>query len=236
MSKRSKVLLWLFGVLASAAAVSTVLLYWLVRRSRLNVGTPQPTSTSDGVVTQPGGGPPVVAPSDGGQDGCQISCGDSCGDSCSEAGNGVCDDAFNDVCQQPMDDVCGGTADSCNSGSSSCDTGSSSCDTGSTNCGSTVTGSQLFQMLAGGQLWMSNAALWPRDRVSLPARIGIAMIRGYQRHVSQRLGTRCRYSPSCSEYGVEALRRYGALDGAMLTVARIRRCTAMVPFGTLDPA
>lgn len=221
----------MFGALASAAAAFTVLLYWLVRRDRPNLSTPpQPPSTPDG-VTQPGGGPPVAAPSDTENDGCQI----SCGDSCSSAASGVCDDAFNNVCQQPMDDVCGGTADSCNSGSSSCDAGSSSCDSGS-GCQSTVAGSHLFQMLAGGQIWMSAAATPPRDRVTLPARIGISVIRGYQRHMSQRLGTRCRFTPSCSEYGVEALSRYGALDGAMLTVARIRRCTVMVPFGTLDPA
>lgn len=236
--KRSKLLWWVFGVVASAAAACTVVLYWLLRRSRPSAGTPAP-STSDGVVTQPGGGPPVAPPNGGTDDGCQVSCDDSCG----PAAGGVCDDAFNDVCQQPLDDVCGGTADSCtsgsescNSGSSSCDTGSSGCDTGTSNCASTVAGSQLLQLLTGAQPWMSMAASRPRDRVTLPARIGVSVIRAYQRHVSRRLGTRCRFTPSCSEYGVDALRRYGALDGAMLTIARIRRCTVTVPFGTLDPA
>jgi putative membrane protein insertion efficiency factor len=75
----------------------------------------------------------------------------------------------------------------------------------------------------------------PRDRPSLPGRAGAVAIRGYQRWVSPRLGIRCRHEPSCSAYGLTAVRRYGLGPGSRLTAARIGRCTRDTPFGTLDP-
>jgi putative membrane protein insertion efficiency factor len=62
----------------------------------------------------------------------------------------------------------------------------------------------------------------------------IAAIRGYRR-VSPRLPTRCRYTPTCSAYGLEAVQRHGARTGLLLTAARLRRCRPGVAFGTLDP-
>jgi putative membrane protein insertion efficiency factor len=38
------------------------------------------------------------------------------------------------------------------------------------------------------------------------------------------LGNRCRFHPSCSDYALEALRRYGLLEGVRLSVRRIGRC------------
>ncbi|HWH00360.1 MAG TPA: membrane protein insertion efficiency factor YidD [Pilimelia sp.] len=63
----------------------------------------------------------------------------------------------------------------------------------------------------------------------------MAAIRGYRRWLSPRLPTRCRHRPTCSGYGLEAVRRYGLVTGARLTAGRIRRCTAEVPRGTADP-
>ena len=54
--------------------------------------------------------------------------------------------------------------------------------------------------------------------------IFLAPIRLYQRVLSPMLPARCKYHPSCSEYAVEAVRRYGVLRGAVLAVWRILRC------------
>ena len=59
-------------------------------------------------------------------------------------------------------------------------------------------------------------------------------IKGY-RKVSPRLPTRCRYQPTCSAYGLEAVRRYGSRKGLRLTAARLARCRPGVRYGTPDP-
>ena len=50
------------------------------------------------------------------------------------------------------------------------------------------------------------------------------LIRAYQLAISPLLGPRCRFYPSCSQYGLEAIEAHGALRGAWLTVKRIARC------------
>jgi putative membrane protein insertion efficiency factor len=52
----------------------------------------------------------------------------------------------------------------------------------------------------------------------------IGLIRLYQLVLSPWFPASCRFTPSCSEYGLEALRRHGALKGASLTIGRILRC------------
>jgi len=46
---------------------------------------------------------------------------------------------------------------------------------------------------------------------------------------------RCRFKPSCSNYSVEAVRRYGIGRGLAMTAERLVRCRTSVPFGTADP-
>jgi putative membrane protein insertion efficiency factor len=75
----------------------------------------------------------------------------------------------------------------------------------------------------------------PRRRTSGPALAGVAAIRAYQRWLSPRLPTACRHTPTCSRYGIAAVRRYGLAHGVRLTAGRISRCTADVPRGTHDP-
>ncbi len=65
-------------------------------------------------------------------------------------------------------------------------------------------------------------------------RAALAAIRGYRR-VSPRLPVRCRYEPSCSAYGQEAIARYGLRAGGRMIAARLRRCRPGVPVGTVDP-
>jgi len=45
----------------------------------------------------------------------------------------------------------------------------------------------------------------------------------------------CRYRPSCSEYSILAVQRYGIVRGFGMTVSRVHRCRKSVPFGTYDP-
>ena len=55
-------------------------------------------------------------------------------------------------------------------------------------------------------------------------RLALGLIRGYQRFVSPVLPPSCRFVPICSEYGYEAIAKYGILKGGRLAVWRILRC------------
>lgn len=52
----------------------------------------------------------------------------------------------------------------------------------------------------------------------------VAPIRFYQRCVSPMLPPACRFTPTCSQYAVEALRKHGPVRGLYLTVRRVLRC------------
>ena len=52
----------------------------------------------------------------------------------------------------------------------------------------------------------------------------VAPIRLYQRAISPALPSRCKYHPSCSEYAVDAVRRYGVVRGVVLAGWRLLRC------------
>ena len=54
--------------------------------------------------------------------------------------------------------------------------------------------------------------------------VATAPIRLYQRAISPALPARCRYHPTCSEYAIQAVRRYGVLRGAVLGGWRLLRC------------
>ncbi|ELY3981249.1 membrane protein insertion efficiency factor YidD [Cronobacter sakazakii] len=66
------------------------------------------------------------------------------------------------------------------------------------------------------------------------SRLLIALIRVYQRFISPLLGPHCRFHPTCSQYGIEALRRFGVLKGSWLTVKRVLKCHTLNPGGD-DP-
>lgn len=61
-----------------------------------------------------------------------------------------------------------------------------------------------------------------------------ALVRFYQRHISGLKPPSCRFYPTCSAYALEALERFGALKGSVLSIWRILRCN---PFckGGIDP-
>ena len=52
----------------------------------------------------------------------------------------------------------------------------------------------------------------------------IRIIKLYQKYISPMKRTKCPYIPTCSQYGLEAIEKYGALKGGLLAVWRIRSC------------
>lgn len=54
--------------------------------------------------------------------------------------------------------------------------------------------------------------------------LALSLIRLYQRTISRVLPPSCRFVPSCSEYGHEAIARYGVLRGGALAAWRVTRC------------
>ena len=71
-------------------------------------------------------------------------------------------------------------------------------------------------------------------QVGLPGRVVIGLARAYQATLSHWLGRQCRFVPTCSQYFIESVQRYGALRGSGRGVRRILRCH---PFsrGGYDP-
>lgn len=62
------------------------------------------------------------------------------------------------------------------------------------------------------------------SRQSLSQRCIRALIRGYQIVFSPWLGANCRFQPTCSQYGLEAVARHGTAKGSWLLLKRIARC------------
>ncbi len=64
--------------------------------------------------------------------------------------------------------------------------------------------------------------------------LALSAIRFYQRAASPGMPPACRYQPSCSQYGYEAIERHGLIRGGWLTLRRLARCH---PFqkGGYDP-
>ena len=52
----------------------------------------------------------------------------------------------------------------------------------------------------------------------------LALIRIYQKYVSPAFPPRCRFIPTCSQYAVEAIEKYGALKGGWLALKRLSKC------------
>lgn len=70
--------------------------------------------------------------------------------------------------------------------------------------------------------------LWNKIIKPVIGALFLVLIRGYQYLISPLLGSSCRYTPTCSQYGVEAIKKYGPFKGGWLTLKRIGRCN---PFG-----
>ncbi|RMF18704.1 MAG: membrane protein insertion efficiency factor YidD [Candidatus Dadabacteria bacterium] len=62
----------------------------------------------------------------------------------------------------------------------------------------------------------------------IPALVTQWLIRGYQQWLSPLFPPTCRYTPTCSQYAMEAISRYGLVQGGWLALRRLMRCH---PFG-----
>jgi putative membrane protein insertion efficiency factor len=59
---------------------------------------------------------------------------------------------------------------------------------------------------------------------ALPSLALIGLVRCYQCLISPWLGARCRYQPTCSQYFIEAVQKYGVVRGSWRGLLRIGRC------------
>ena len=62
----------------------------------------------------------------------------------------------------------------------------------------------------------------------------LQLIRFYRRFISPFLPPSCRFYPTCSQYALQALKRYGAFKGGWLTIKRLSKCHPYHP-GGFDP-
>ncbi|MGH3658016.1 MAG: membrane protein insertion efficiency factor YidD, partial [Micromonosporaceae bacterium] len=227
-------------VLSAVFALVVLVILVLLAVFRGRAGCAGQAGRSAGPSESPSGSstasPPEAGTSDGAGDGAGDSAACSCDYmSCSSPGE-ACDRFVNDTC----DSLFSGCGGSDSDGGSGCGTG---CDSGAADCsgGDGCSGSGASPDCSGfaaghgvsGSLLVAVPVVLATPGVG--ARIGIAAVRGYQRWLSPRLAVRCRHTPTCSQYGLTAIERYGLLAGARLALARIRRCTDRVPPGSYDP-
>lgn len=66
--------------------------------------------------------------------------------------------------------------------------------------------------------------IWKKGIQPLFSFIFLAIIRFYQVFISPFLGANCRYTPTCSQYGKEAILKYGPFKGGWMALKRIVRC------------
>jgi hypothetical protein len=69
----------------------------------------------------------------------------------------------------------------------------------------------------------------------IPGLLLIGLVRLYQWTLGPMLGRRCRFEPSCSEYFIGSVRKYGAIRGALRGIWRICRCNPWNPGGHDPP-
>ncbi len=70
--------------------------------------------------------------------------------------------------------------------------------------------------------------------IKLPSFIILLLIKFYQKCISPLFPSSCRYIPTCSEYAIIAIQKYGFLKGLLLAIKRIMRCHPGHP-GGYDP-
>jgi uncharacterized protein len=74
-----------------------------------------------------------------------------------------------------------------------------------------------------------------RYLVQLPGRILIALVRVYQWTLSPLVGRQCRFRPTCSNYFIGAVEKYGAIRGSLKGIWRICRCNPFCQGGDDPP-
>src|ERR1700704_6453788 len=92
-------------------------------------------------------------------------------------------------------------------------------------------------------LWLVVLAAFAADSFRQPPRQVSVRLHVGAVHLYQRFGrpvlrgyVTCRYRPTCSEYSIQAVEKYGIRRGLVVTIRRIASCTRSVAPGTVDPA
>jgi putative membrane protein insertion efficiency factor len=83
-------------------------------------------------------------------------------------------------------------------------------------------------------VWTAIAWVWNHTLGFVLTWLFVGLIRAYQLTISRLLPPSCRFHPSCSAYGLEAMKVHGALKGTLLTAARLGRCNPWNG-GGIDP-
>jgi len=93
----------------------------------------------------------------------------------------------------------------------------------------------LGSFLIMAMLFVADAMRLPPHQVSV--RVFEASVVGYHRFIHPLTGRfiRCRYTPTCSRYAVQAVCKYGIAKGGWMGLRRIESCRPSVPLGTVDP-
>lgn len=78
------------------------------------------------------------------------------------------------------------------------------------------------------------AGVYADEKFGFPVRCCVTLLKGYKRYLSPLFPPSCRFTPTCSEYAIEALRSRGLVRGLLLALFRLLRCH---PFarGGYDP-
>lgn len=66
--------------------------------------------------------------------------------------------------------------------------------------------------------------IWEKGIKAAFGGVFLILIRAYQLLLSPMLGASCRYTPTCSQYAIEAIRKHGPFKGGWLALKRIARC------------
>ena len=84
-------------------------------------------------------------------------------------------------------------------------------------------------------LFAADALRPPQNQVSV--RLFSASVVGYHRYLHPFTVhfIRCRYNPTCSNYAVQAVQKYGIVKGGLISIRRVASCRQSVPMGTNDP-
>lgn len=69
----------------------------------------------------------------------------------------------------------------------------------------------------------------------LMKKLFLSLIRFYQRYISPNTKPSCRFLPTCSNYALEAIQKYGALKGGWLAFKRLMRCNPFYKGDYFDP-
>jgi len=65
-------------------------------------------------------------------------------------------------------------------------------------------------------------------------RVMISLIKVYRKYISPMSGPKCKFIPTCSQYSIEAIEKYGVLKGGIMSIWRILRCNPLSK-GGFDP-